>query len=44
MHEWTASASQNWIAVSGDYKRHGEKGQFSAPLSAETPGGRCGLR
>ncbi|POQ07863.1 hypothetical protein CXB40_12675 [Pseudomonas syringae pv. avii] len=44
MHQWTASAAQSWVAVRGDYKRHGGKGQFSASLSADTPGGRCGLR
>ncbi|RMQ72661.1 hypothetical protein ALP99_05167 [Pseudomonas syringae pv. tomato] len=44
VHQWTASAAQSWVAVRGDYKRHGEKGQFSASLSADTPGGRCGLR
>ncbi|NAS96180.1 hypothetical protein B0B36_17725 [Pseudomonas syringae pv. actinidifoliorum] len=44
MHEWTVSDAQSWVAVRGDYKRHGEKGQFSAPLSTDTSGGRCGLR
>ncbi|RMN87296.1 hypothetical protein ALQ51_05212 [Pseudomonas cannabina] len=35
---------QNLVAVRGDYKRHGEKGQFSDGLSTVTTGGRRGLR